>query len=138
MSDYVHEKVIRCPISYIKENLNLDIEDPNEIEDFLYKKQPELFKRANKKYFSLEYTDSSVYLDWTYFHTYGEEAGDWGTSRYLTDKEFEVMKGIYDQIGIILLPRENVLRRVEYCYYNGCECEDYYELDNDDDSEELL
>ena len=26
----------------------------------------------------------------------------------------------------------NLLRVVEYCYYNCCECEDYYELQNDD------
>jgi len=34
MSDYVHEKVIRCPINYVIDALNLDIQRASDIENY--------------------------------------------------------------------------------------------------------
>ena len=130
MSDYVHAKVIRLP--FPKEILNkFNTNDPEDCDSYLKEKLGELYSyNRNIHKFKIEYTDDSVYLDWVYYHTYGEESGDFGFSRYLTKDELNVIKPYFDLLEIDYNTYD--LRRVEYCYYNCCECSDYYEVDSDD------
>lgn len=139
MSDYVHNKVIRLP--FPKEILErCETDDPWDCEDYLKEKLGDLFTYGGRdsKRFELEATDKAYYIDWVYYHTYGEQSGDWGSARLLTEAELEKIKPLFDKLEISY--RDEDLRRVEYCYYNCCECQDYYDIvtDKTDDSAILL
>jgi len=131
MSDYVHKKAVRLPFpEEIIKKCNAD--DPWDCETYLKELLGELWNNHGKKSFNLECTDTSFYIDWVYYHTYGEESGDWGKVRLLTEKELEVIKPYFDKLGVEY--NDEDLRLVDYCYYNCCECSDYYDLDDDDSS----
>lgn len=137
MSDYVHNKVIRLP--FPKEILEkCETTDPWDCEDYLKEKLGDLWDNRGKNSFELEVTDKAYYIDWVYYHTYGEESGDWGNVRLLTDGEYEVIKPYFDKLGVTYEREE--LRRVDYCYYNCCEPTDYYGLveEHNDDSRMLI
>jgi len=127
MSDYVHKKVVRLPL-------------PNEIKgkgkDDVWEYLKDLLGELWDKHFVLEYTDKGYYIDWVYYHTYGEESGDWGNVRLLTEKEFNVIKPYFDKLCVNYKYED--LRLVDYCYYNCCEPPDYYEIKNDDESDLFL
>ena len=139
MSDYVHGKAIRLP--FPKEILDkCETDDPWDCEEYLREILGDLFshKGVNGKKLKLEATDEAYYIDWNYYYTYGEQSGDWGSARMLTEKELEVIKPYFDKLGVNY--KDDDLRRVEYCYYNSCECGDYYDTvtEETDDSAELI
>ena len=128
MSDYVHKKVIRLPFpTEILKSCNAD--EPYDCEDYLKEKLGELWHNRDKNSFELEYTDDACYLDWVYYYTYGEESGDWGHVRHLTQSELNIIKPYFDKIGVDY--KDEDLRVVDYCYYNCCEPRDYYECKDD-------
>tara|TARA_R110000772_G_scaffold115349_1_gene220201 strand:- start:512 stop:937 length:426 start_codon:yes stop_codon:yes gene_type:complete len=125
MSDYVHNKVVRLPFpKQIFEKCNTD--DTFECEDYLKELLGNLWGTRNSNGFEIGYSDDGYYIDWLYHHTYGENSGDWGNVRLLTPKELEVIKPYFDKLKVPYT--DNELRLVDYCYYNGCEPSDYYEL----------
>jgi len=127
MSDYVHKKVIRLP--FPKEILErCNTKDPYDCEKYLKEKLGDLWD--THKGFDLELTDKSEYIDWVYYHTYGEESGDWGNVRLLSEKELEVIKPYFDKLEVSY--KDSDLRLVDYCYYNCTECTDYYDINNDE------
>jgi hypothetical protein len=129
MSDYKHEKVIRLPFpTSFLEKCNTD--DAFECEGFLKEKLGELWENRTKNSFKLGYTDSAFYIDWLYYDTYGEESGDWGNVRLLTERELDIIRPYFDKLGVVY--EDSDLRLVDYCYYNCCEPNDYYNLDGDD------
>ena len=131
MSDYVHKKVVRLP--FPKEILEIcNTKDPYDCEKYLKEKLGDLWENRNKNSFELECTDKSEYIDWVYYHTYGEESGNWGNVRLLTDKELEVIKPYFDKLEISY--KDSDLRAVDYCYYNCSECSDYYDIGIDNSS----
>jgi len=138
MSDYVHCKVIRLP--FPKEILTqCETDDPWDCEDYLREKLGDLFNRnGNPKRFELEVTEKEYYIDWMYYHTYGEKSDDFGSARMLTNLELEIIKPYFDKLEVSY--KDEDLRRVEYCYYNGCECTDYYDIvtKDTDDSAKLI
>jgi hypothetical protein len=129
MSDYVHQKVVRLP--FPKEILKkFNTKDPYDCESYLKEKLGDLWENRGNKSFTLTQTDSAYYIDWVYYYTYGDESGDWGKVRLLTDKELEVIRPYFDKIGVAY--KDEKLRLVDYCYYNSAEPNDDYELNNDD------
>jgi hypothetical protein len=129
MSDYVHKKVVRLP--FPKEILEkCDADNPWDCEVYLKEKLGDLWDNRNKNSFELEMTDKSEYIDWVYYHTYGEESGDWGNVRLLSEKELEVIKPYFDKLEVSY--KDSDLRVVDYCYYNCSECSDYYDINVDD------
>lgn len=135
MSDYVHNKVVRLPFPQeIKERCNTS--DVYDCEPYLKEILGELYGFRKRNHFSLECTDKSYYLDWVYYTTYGEESGDFGFVRLLTQKELEVIKPYFDKLGVSY--KDDDLRLVDYCYYNCCEAPDYYDIDNSDESHLFL
>jgi hypothetical protein len=131
MSDYKHQKVIRIP--FPKEFLKkCNTEDPYDCESYLKEKLGEFWEHKDNNSFTLECTDKAYYIDWVYYYTYGEESGDWGSVRLLTDKELEVIRPYFDKIGVVY--EDEDLRLVDYCYYNCSEPSDYYKLNGDDSS----
>lgn len=129
MSDYVHEKVVRLP--FPKEILEkCETNDAWDCETYLKEKLGELWDVRSKNSFKLNFSDSAEYIDWVYYSTYGEESGDWGHVRLLTEKELDVIKPYFDRLEVSY--EDEDLRLVDYCYYNSCEPSDHYELSGDD------
>lgn len=125
MSDYVHNKQVLYPIT--RELLNkIGVTDSSEI-----KIHP--LDNIEVEYF-VDYAgdgEHREYLAFTLYSDYGEENGDFGRSRFLKPAEQEKYKKIFS----IIIPEEfidsSLFKYVDYCWYNCCECDDYYiEKDN--------
>ena len=118
MSDYVHERALRCPIT---ENECSMIRN---MKDYMGMK-----KIKNVGYFDTNYTESGVYLDYVIYHSYGEECGEWIKSRDLYDSEKEAFKHLFQQF----FPNINMscVKLVDYCWYNCCEPPDCYDPKSD-------
>lgn len=129
MSDYLHNKAVRLP--FPKEILKIcNTDDVDDCEGYLKQKLGDLWDNRNESSFSLSFTDKAYYIDWVYYSTYGEESGDWGNVRLLTEKELQVITPFFDKLDVIY--EDEDLRVVDYCYYNSCEPNDYYHLNSDD------
>lgn len=120
MSDYSRSKVIRMKAT--KEELGVsrvyDLED----------KYPELFGISDVGKFETAPTEEE-FIDYVLYHTYGEECGDFGFVRELTEKELEKYIPIFQQI-YPEVTKDN-LRYVDYCFYNCSEAPDYWEIDEE-------
>lgn len=135
MSDYVHNKVVRLP--FPKEIISkCNVEDIFDCEPYLKELLGDLWDCSKKNHFTLECTDKGCYIDWVYYSTYGEESGDFGFVRLLTQKELNVIKPYFDKLGVTY--KDEDLRVVNYCYYNCCESPDYYNIENSDDAHLFL
>lgn len=134
MSDYVHKKAIRLPITepLIREIGFNDIEDfIEQFDQLVNEKCPELYHcRDRIPYFESEVTDERSYIDLVLYYSYGEECGDWEKASYLSDKERDFFASYFDKLGITF--ETDDLRKVDYCWYNCCEPPDCYSVDNDD------
>lgn len=122
MSDYVHNKQVLYPIT--KDLLDkMGIDDSFEIEKKFYPAD-----KLDMEYF-VDYSgtgESNEYLSYELYSDYGEESGDFGRSRFLTPTEQEKYKKIFSKA----IPEEfidsSLFKYVDYCWYNCCECDDYY------------
>jgi len=126
MGDYERKKVIRLPFpkSILK---YCGTDDPYDCEDYLKQKLGSLYSYNGKtKGFTIEETEKSSYIDWIIYSNLGREYGDFGNIRYLTEKEFKIIKPYFDKIGCDYTIKD--LRLVEYCYYDFSPCKDYYEI----------
>lgn len=138
MSDYVHKKAIRLPITepLIRKLGFNDMEDfIEQFDQLVNEKCPELYHcRDRIPYFETEVTDERSYIDLVLYYSYGEECGDWEKASYLSDKEKEFFASYFDKLGIVF--ETDDLRKVDYCWYNCYEPPDCYNVDddgNDDD-----
>ena len=127
MSDYLHKKVVRLPFpEEIMEKCNTD--DVWDCILYLKSLLGDLWNNQNG--FDLEFTyNNYYYIDWVYYSKYGENSGDFGNTRLLTQKELDVIKPYFNKLKIDY--KDEDLRVVEYCYYNCCEAPDYYDLKDD-------
>lgn len=108
MSDYVRNKAVMYPIkdTDLFDKLDEEIEEPFFLEVFD------------------DNTNLNYYLCYGLYHTYGEESGDFGRSRVLTEAEQEKYGNLFsDYLNDI---DTKLFKYVDYCYYNCCECIDYY------------
>ena len=124
MSTYVREKVLRIPV----EKLHWDFVD--ELDDWGYEigeKFPGLFSYGTEGKFQCSPT-VTPFIDFLLEHEYDAE-GEYGKTRALTDREKAKYHPMFAQID----PDINMdfVRLVEFCWYNGCEAEDYYDHMND-------
>ncbi len=108
MSDYVRNKAVMYPIkdTDLFDKLDDEIEEPFFLEVF----------DDNKKL--------NCYLCYELYHTYGEESGDFGRSRVLSETEQEKYSKLFSDYLNGIDPK--LFKYVDYCYYNSCECIDYY------------
>jgi hypothetical protein len=142
MSTYVKEKVLRLPLEGFQledfkkliteklEPLGITAEDVDD--DFLWameKAFPDLCGDGDNGKFQLSSTYPRKFIDFVLDHEYDCD-GEYGKVRELYPSE----KTKYLPIFQKLLPGLDSLddvRLVEYCYYNGCEAPDYYDLKDD-------
>lgn len=129
MSDYVRAKVIRYPLDDFYKKMKFDNEF--ELEEF-FEKIDNSFETYSSMLdtFTFGYTygnnKSHIYLDYILNYEYGSDMGDYGISYELTEEQKEKWK---DRFGKYLKDIDkDRFRLVEYCYYNGCDCPDYYEI----------
>lgn len=128
MSDYQRIKVVRYPVT--KEELALIVgSDEYDLGYHLEKKFPELveYDVPGKFYWGMTYP--RTFLDYCVDEEYGADCGEWGKIRELTPNEKRKYGELFRQILPIVY--EDDLRVVEYCYYNGCEAPDYYDIEDD-------
>ena len=122
MSDYVRNKVVRCRAT---EEL-FGTTDPFEIE----KNFEDLFSLdLGLPRFDVAPTEKG-FIDLVLSHAYGEDRGDFGHARMLTEKELEVFLPYFRKIAPNVTA-EN-LRYVDYCWYNCSEAPDYFEVEDDE------
>ena len=122
MSDYVRNKQVLYPVTKeLLEKLNCD--DAYDLE--------ERFSAGSK--FTVEgFVDYSgtgnynKYLAYELSSTYGDESGDFGGSRFLRPSEQEKYKKLFGEVIPEDLIDPSLFKYVDYCYYNCCECDDYY------------
>lgn len=129
MSDYVKKKVIRYPIG-----LEVLRQYDCEKDDLEYKLKEidsdfDNWRVLPRFEIDITYNDkqdkSMYYLDYILNYEYGACDGDFGISQELTEEQkakwTEVFKKFIKDIDA------NKFRLVKFCYYNGCDCPDYYE-----------
>jgi hypothetical protein len=135
MSDYVHKKVIRLPFpNEILDKCNTT--DPNDCFKYLKDLLGDYWENNKINSFELGFSDTDYYIDWEYYHTYGEKSDEHGYVRFLTQKELETIKPYFDKLNVNY--QDNDLRIVDYCYYNSCEAPDYYDIPENDDSIDFI
>ena len=125
MSDYVREKVLRIPVTKEQEE---EICKKYEA-DNLYELE---FKIDNfgggVGMFEIAPT-IDTFVDYCLEYSYGEDCGDWGKVRELSDKEKAkygpMFKEIYEGFDA------DKIRLVEFCWFNCCEAPDYYDITKD-------
>ncbi len=129
MSDYVKERVIRYPIE--KDLLDrYNCKDAYDLERKLIEIDADFGSfNKDKNKFAIFGTDSAEYIDYILDYSYGECAGDFGFSRLLSEKQKEKYKPMFEKF----IPELDTskFRDVIFCYYNGCDCPDYYEVEEE-------
>lgn len=136
MSTYVREKVLRVPvecvdIAHIKNILAEKFPNEDHDDDFsfyLEQAMPDVFDYATIGKFQTSPTERPFFdyvLDYEY-----DACGEYGKTRALTDNEKKKYLSVFQKID----PQINMdfVRLVEFCWYNGCEADDYYEEANDE------
>lgn len=113
MSDYSHNKGIIYPLPKMTE------EERDKLEFSL---------KAPFSYEAFEGRNNNInhYLFFSLYHTYGQRSDNFGSSRKCTAKEIAQYAPMFAEV----LGKEidtDKLKYIEFCWYNCCECQDYYE-----------
>ncbi len=135
MSTYVREKVLRIPMdkidfSLIKSRMKEKFPDDDIEDDFsFYLEQTcsELFDYAKIGKFQMSPTEYP-FLDYVIDHEYDAD-GEYGKTRALYETEKDKYRSIFQKIDPNI--DMNLVRLVEFCWYNGSEAEDYYDETKD-------
>lgn len=124
MSDYVKIKAIRLPIPQ-------EILDKcDDLEEYFEQQLGDLFDtcyEVNK--FTIECTTGNNYIDYILDYKYGEDCGEYGFAFNLNDNDKVKYVPLFKNIRFKFHISD--LRKVVYCYYNGCEPPDYYDVSED-------
>jgi hypothetical protein len=112
---------------------SLGAEDRFDLEEL----KPELFESdGDKPHFKFEAMVSvkcTYYLSYVLFYEYGASCGEFGRNRFLSQTEQEKYKSIFEQV----LPTVDTgkLKYVDYCYYNASESPDFYNAQDEFNTE---
>lgn len=120
MSGYVSKKAIRYKLNVESSEQREKIMD-KWFDDYNFKNDYNL-----KHDMEYEYGENDIYLDIPLRETYDTICGDFGNSRKLTEEEIKEYLDDFKKI-IPTITKED-LRYVFYCYYNGVEAPDCYEV----------
>ena len=130
MSWYVRYKVLRIPLSDCGLNWLEDggIEDDGDMEYALKNRYHDAISYNEPGRFTATYTTSGWFLDFVLESEYDCD-GEYGKVRDLDDSE----KKMYRPVFQLICPEIDMdkVRLVEYCYYNCCEPDGYYDITTD-------
>ena len=142
MSTYVREKVLRLPIECfqledfkkaIAEKLEAMGEQVKYLDDdlgwYTEKAFPDIFGYGDRGKFQWSPTYPRRFIDFVLDYEYDCD-GEYGKVRELYPSEKEKYLPVFQKLFPELDSLDDV-RLVEFCYYNGCEAEDYYDLKDD-------
>lgn len=135
MSTYVREKVLRIPmervdLSYIKNIIAQKYPNEKHEDDFswyLESALPDVFDYATVGKFQIAPTESP-FFDYVLDYEYDAD-GEYGKTRALYESEKAKYLPVFQKIDPNV--DMNHVRLVEFCWYNGCEADDYYDDVND-------
>ena len=135
MSTYVREKVLRIPmerinLDYIKSVITQKYPNENHEDDFswyLESALPDVFDYATVGKFQIAPTESP-FFDYVLDYEYDAD-GEYGKTRALYESEKAKYLPVFQKIDPNI--DMNYVRLVEFCWYNGCEADDYYDDVND-------
>ena len=135
MSTYVREKVLRIPmervdLSYIKNIIAQKYPNEKHEDDFswyLESALPDVFDYATVGKFQIAPTESP-FFDYVLDYEYDAD-GEYGKTRALYESEKAKYLPVFQKIDPNI--DMNHVRLVEFCWYNGCEADDYYDDVND-------
>ena len=135
MSTYVREKVLRIPMeridmSYIKSVVAQKYPNENHEDDFdwyLESALPDVFDYATVGKFQTSPTETP-FFDYVLDYEYAAD-GEYGKTRALYESEKAKYLPVFQKIDPNV--DMNDVRLVEFCWYNGCEADDYYDDVND-------
>ena len=135
MSDYVHNKQILYPITeeYLKER---DLEDAWDLEFTAeFKAASHQVAKLPHCRLKIECMKDAMFIAIELFSSDGEESGDFGRSRFLSDTEQKKYAKYFAlALGDVIDPKK--LKYADYCYYSCCESPNYYDDSCDDFYEE--
>lgn len=120
MSGYVSKKAIRYKLNVESSEQREKIMD-KWFDDYNFKNDYNL-----KHDMEYEHGENDIYLDIPLRETYDTICGDFGNSRKLTEEEIKEYLDDFKKI-IPTITKED-LRYVFYCYYNGVDAPDCYEV----------
>ena len=122
MSDYVRNKQVLYPVT--KELLKkLNCDDIYDLEE----KFPARSKFEAEGFIDYSGTKNyNQYLAYELDSDYGTESGEFGRARFLKPAEQEKYKKLFSEVIPEDLIDPTLFKYVDYCYYNCCECDDYY------------
>lgn len=125
MSDYVHIKAVR----YKPTEKNL-AEFQNDLWN-LEEKFPKFFDcKKDSSTFRIEGTTKGLYVDFLIEYYYGVEPGEGYKARACKPGEAAIFSKLFDMLFTSGCQMDN-LRVVEYTYYNGCDPEDCFDLEDE-------
>lgn len=136
MSTYVREKVLRIPtdkldFNFIRSKIMEKYPEEDIDDDFSFYLEntlPDLFEYGTEKKFQMAPTCAS-FIDYVLEYEWDAD-GTYGKTRALYDSEKEKFKPIFQQIDPDI--NMDLVRLVEFCWYNSCEADDYYDDTFDD------
>lgn len=145
MSDYKRTKAVFYPIDDLEEHLIKlygcrDLEMVDSLDKYF--KRDKFSRVYAEGYFNTEvflnYSGDQKtrhYLIFVLQSTYGDENGEFGRQRHLTNNELEKWAPRFN--NVLQTPIEyDKLKLLDYCYYNCSECDDYY-LDQNERHDEF-
>ncbi len=126
MSTYVREKVLRIP--YEKTGWQHRFKDPEAARDYCEENFKDLFNYGTVGEFQFAPTEST-FIDFVIEREYDADEGEYGKVRDLYPTELNTFSKLFAQI----MPDADftAIRVVEFCWYNCCEADDYYEYTDD-------
>lgn len=128
MSDYHREKVLRIPF----EDVGLNPADYDDVGYDLWEKFGDIFYWSNPRVGKFDVAPTvEWFIDFVLEENYGDECGDWGKVRALTEAEqskyLPVFQKLYPSVDM------SKVHLVEFCWYNCSEAPGYYDMDNGKD-----
>ena len=131
MSWYVRYKVLRVPVNDCGLQYLTDDDDPD---DILQSKYPGVVSYKDAGKFTVTYTSDGLFLDYILEHEWDCD-GEYVKVRELRDSE----KELYRKVFQLICPDIDMdkVRLVDYCYYNCCEPDGYYDITSDPFYKEL-
>lgn len=131
MSTYVREKVLRIPLD--KLNLHFTEEEMDDLGFSIEERFKDIWGYGDIGKFQLAPTET-YFVDFVLDYEY-DACGEFGKTRALSEREKEKYRPMFQKVD----PDVNMdfVRLVEFCWYNGCEAEDYYDETKDDFYDEV-
>lgn len=141
MSTYVREKVLRIPQDKINfEDLINELQKKFPDEDvrddlcfYIEREHSDLFGSGDENMFQISPT-SKPFIDYVLEYEWDCD-GEYGKVRELYDSEKEKFRPVFQKLDESI--NMDFVRLVEFCWYNGCEAPNYYDLKDDPFYKEL-